>query len=107
MASFVVETYVPVDAQGRFAAEADDFRVATDTAVAAAGHVRHVRSFLAPGDAMGFHVVEADTSEDVARVTALAGIEVERIVEVVGLPPAVSDVPGEPTAAPSGGPSDD
>lgn len=107
MASFVVETYVPADAQGRFAAEADVIRVAADTAVAAAGHVRHVRSFLAPGDAMGFHVVEADSSEDVARVAALAGVEVERIVEVVGVPPAVSDGPREPTGAPSGGPSDD
>jgi hypothetical protein len=36
---------------------------------------------------MGFHVVEADTAEDVVRVAELAGIEVERIVEAIGVGP--------------------
>ena len=32
---------------------------------------------------MGFHVLEAGSAGDVARVTESAGIEVERVVEVV------------------------
>ncbi len=86
MASFVVETFVPGDAQDRFAAEAD----AILTAASAAGvdvQVRVLRSYLVPSDEMGFHVIEADSLEDVAWVTALAGIDVERIVAAIGVGP--------------------
>ena len=46
---------------------------------------QRVRSNLGPGDEVGFHIVEAESAEAVVRVTALAGIEVERIVEAIGV----------------------
>ena len=82
MASFVVETFVPVEARERFARSIEDLRSATGQR-SDARPVRHVRSFLVPEDEMGFHVLEAPAASDVARLTAAAGIEVERVVEVV------------------------
>jgi len=86
MVSFVVETWVAADVQDRFPAEAEEIRKAA-TAASLDGPVHVLRSYLVPGDEMGFHVVEAATVEDVARVAALAGIEVERIVEAIGVEP--------------------
>jgi hypothetical protein len=88
MASLIVETFVPGDAQDRFAAEADGIRMAAEAIMVANGRVHLVRSYLVPGDEMGYHVVEADNAEDVARVTMLAGIEVERIVQAIGVGPS-------------------
>lgn len=87
MTNFVVETYVPSGDTDRFAADVDGIRVAAEAIVVVDGHVHHVRSYLVPSDEMGFHVVEADSAEDVVRVTQLAGIEVERIVEAIGVGP--------------------
>ena len=87
MASFVVETFVPGGSQDRFAADVDGIRLAAEAHVAVEGRVHHVRSYLVPGDEMGFHVIEADSIELVARVTETAGIEVERIVEAVSVEP--------------------
>lgn len=86
MVSFVVETWVASDVQDRFPAEAEEIRRAV-TAAGLDGPVRVLRSYLVPGDEMGYHVVEAATVDDVARVAALAGIEVERIVEAIGVEP--------------------
>jgi hypothetical protein len=89
MASFVVETYVPQGDQERFSADVDGMREAAEVVVVVAGKVHHIRSYLVPGDEMGYHVVEADSAEDVVRVAKLAGIEVERIVSAIGIDPAV------------------
>jgi hypothetical protein len=86
MVSFVVETWVATDVQDRFPAQAEGIRKAS-TAAGLSGPVHILRSYLVPGDEMGFHVLEATTVEDVARVAALAGIEVERIVEAIGVEP--------------------
>jgi hypothetical protein len=86
MASFVVETYVPQSDAERFATDVDGIRAAVG-AVGVDGKVHHVRSYFVPSDEMGFHVVEADNAEDVVRVTKLASIEVERIVEAIGVGP--------------------
>lgn len=51
------------------------------------GRVHQVRSYLAPGDEIGFHVVEADSIEVVARFTETAGIDGERIVEAISVGP--------------------
>jgi hypothetical protein len=85
MASFVVETFVPGSARDRFAAEAVGLRLAAEADRADPAGVRLVRSYLVPGDEMGFHVVDAASAEIVARVAVAAGIEVERIVESVGV----------------------
>jgi hypothetical protein len=82
MPSFVVETFVPTEGRERFARSVEDLRAASDRSRDRIG-VRHVRSFLVPDDEMGFHVLEARTVTDVTRVTDAAGIEVERVVEVV------------------------
>jgi len=96
MPSYVVETYVPAErregfertvAQLRAACEAE--RTSPDRAA-----VRHLRSFLMPGDEMGFHVLEAAAATRVAAVTEAAGIEVERVVEVVTVDaPVTEDMP--------------
>ena len=92
MPSFVVETFVPAGSRERFAIAVDELRTAS---TGPDGHlgVRHVRSFLVPTDEMGFHVVEAGTAGDVERVVTDAGIDPERIVEVV----RVEGAPGEGT----------
>lgn len=96
MASFVVETYVPLGNADRFAIDVDGIRAAAATVVTADGHVHHVRSYLVPSDEMGFHVVEAMNAEDVSRMAELAHIDVERIVEAVGVSPG--DAGRDPTA---------
>lgn len=86
MGNFVVETYVAADRRDRFATEADAIRSAA-RADGGDGRVRVIRSYTVPGDGMGFHVVEAASEADVARVAAMAAIEVERIVEAIGMEP--------------------
>ena len=49
MPSFVVETYVPAERRDRFAGSVEDLRAASDRTVGGT-EVRHVRSFLVPGD---------------------------------------------------------
>jgi hypothetical protein len=93
MVSFVIETFVAEDAQGHFAAEADGIRVAAE-AFGAGGQVRLVRSYLVPGDGMGFHVIEAKSVDDVARVAQRAGVDAERIVEAIRVEPGVPRPPG-------------
>ena len=79
--SFVVETFVPADNRERFAVDVDGLR--RSAADSTGGQVRHIRSYLVPGDEMGFHLVEAGTVTDVERIARRAGIEPERIVEAV------------------------
>jgi len=90
MPSFVVDTYVPADARDRFARAVEDLRAAIDED-RALRPVRHLRSFVAPADEMGFHVLEATSAADVTRLTSAAGIEVERVVEVVRVDGPVSE----------------
>lgn len=45
--------------------------------------VRHVRSFLTPDDEICFHVFEAPSRQEVARMTELANLDHERITEVI------------------------
>lgn len=83
MTSFVVETYVPDGDSVRFAADVNGLRAAIDPSSPTAGLIHHVRSYLVPSDQMGFHVVQAGSAEDVVRVTEVASIQVERIVEAL------------------------
>jgi hypothetical protein len=101
--SFVVETYVPDGNAERFAADVDGIRAVLKSGASAGGAVRHVRSFLVPSDAMGFHVIQADSADDIARVAELARIEVERIVATVGIGP--DDGAGTTTSETEGGKS--
>jgi hypothetical protein len=82
MANFVVETFVPAEDRSRFARSVEALRAATGRSRDGL-RVRHVRSFLVPGDEMGFHVLEAVTAIEIARLAEAAGIEIERVVEVV------------------------
>ena len=95
MASFVVETYVSGGDAVRFADEVAGIGAAAK-AQGSRGLIEYVRSYLVPSDEMGFHVIEAETAADVARVTRLAGIEVERIVRVIGVEPAEPATDGRP-----------
>jgi hypothetical protein len=87
MPSYVVETYVEGGDQGRFAIDVEGMRSAAAGMAAANGEVQHVRSYIYPSDEMGFHVVDADSAETVHLVANAAGIDVERIVSVVGVDP--------------------
>jgi hypothetical protein len=89
MPNYVVETYVPAGSRDAFAHAVDDLRSASE----ASGELRLVRSFLVPGDEMGFHVVEARTATDVETLTAVAGIEPERIVEMLPVEGAAGEGP--------------
>jgi hypothetical protein len=86
MPSFVAETYVASGDPDRLATEIDWIRAAEHRAVAE-GRVRHVRSYVVPSDEMGFHIFEAERASDVTRLLTAAGIEVERVVESIGLGP--------------------
>lgn len=88
MASFVVETYIPLGDHDRFRVDVDGIRRAVASSVTGRGRTRHVRSYLAPNDEMAFHYVDAGSAEDVRRLTEEAGIEAERIVTVIGIGPA-------------------
>jgi hypothetical protein len=87
MPSFVAETYVASGDPDRLAIDVDGIRAAEHRAPAAGGRVHHVRSYLVPSDEMGFHIFEAERASDVIRLLAAAGIEVERVVESIGLGP--------------------
>ena len=84
MASFVVETYVPGGDVERFTVDVDRIRAAAE-ALQGDRPARHVRSYLARADEMGFHLVEAPGADVVRRVAALACVEVERVVAVIDL----------------------
>lgn len=92
--SFVVETFVPAGSRERFAGDVDGLRRATSEA--AGDRVRHIRSYLVPGDEMGFHLVEAGTAADVDRIARRAGIEPERIVEAVGIDGSADPIGARP-----------
>ena len=94
MTSFVVETYVPGGDPSLFAADVDGIRAATESADLSGGRAHYVRSYLVPSDEMGFHVVEGESAEDVARLTELASIEVERIVEAIGTDEPTDSIEG-------------
>lgn len=87
MASFLVETHVAQGGRDQFATSIDDLRDALAELAALDRQVRHVRSYLVPGDELGFHVVEADSSDAVVRLARIAGIEVERIVSAIDIDP--------------------
>jgi hypothetical protein len=87
MASFLVETHVAQGGRDQFATSIDDLRDALTELAALDRQVRHVRSYLVPGDELGFHVVEADSPDAVVRLARIAGIEVERIVSAIDIDP--------------------
>jgi hypothetical protein len=80
--SFIVESYAP-----RGGASLEPIVERAHRAAESLGDsnekVRHVRSFAVPGDEMCFHVFEATSAEAVTRAAELAGIEIERVVEMV------------------------
>jgi hypothetical protein len=85
MASFLVESYVPEGNVDRFSDDVDGLRAATASMGPSPRTVRYVRSYLVPADEMGFHVMEAPDADAVARVVALAHLDVERVVATIGI----------------------
>ena len=94
MASFLVETFAPQLDAARLGEIVARARAAAETVGGSDGRVRHVRSYVVPGDEMCFHVFEATSDDLVVQVAALAGIEIERIVATIGIEGA-----GEPDPA--------
>jgi hypothetical protein len=88
MPNYVVETYVPSGDATRLSSDVEGIRQATErTAAPEGGRVHHLRSYLVPTDEMGFHIVDAERREDVERLMAEAGIDIERVVESIGIEP--------------------
>ena len=100
MGSFVVETFVAQSDRHRFEDRVRRLEAAAASTLAGPHRVRHVRSYLMPADAMGFHVMEAESAEDVARVTTLANIEVERIGTVITVDSGLVKAPARGRTAP-------
>ncbi len=85
MACFLVETYVArIHGEG-FARTVSSVREAADELRASGLRIRHVRSYAVPEDETWFHVFEAASVDGVIRATALAGIDVDRVVEAIGV----------------------
>ncbi len=85
MACFLVETYVARMYGEGFAKTVSSVREAADELRASGLRIRHVRSYAVPDDETWFHVFEATSIEGVMRATALAGIDVDRVVEAIGV----------------------
>lgn len=85
MASFLVEVYESDPDGPGFARAVDGLREAADALSREGVRVRHVRSYVVPGDEMCFHVLEAESAGDVLRATELAGIAPGRVVEAIGV----------------------
>jgi hypothetical protein len=82
MASYLVETYAPIEGQGLPKA------VAGIRAIAAAMSrqgvpVRHLTAILVPGDETCFHLVDAPSLEAVDELTRRARLACTRIVEAI------------------------
>lgn len=98
MAWFVVETFVAEGDREQFVADVRGIQAAARSWRVVTSPVRHVRSYLVSADAMGFHVLEANAPEDVARIARIARVEVERIVPTISVGPDGSELPTVPTA---------
>ncbi len=85
MACFLVETYVSHAQGDAFARAVSLIREAADELRASGLRIRHARSYAVPEDETWFHVFEADSEEGVIRATAIAGVEVDRVVEAIGM----------------------
>ncbi len=84
MASFIVETYAARLTEVELAEVAGRARQSAADESASGATVAHLRSYHVPGDEMCLHVFEGPTREAVARVAALAGIDVARVIETMG-----------------------
>jgi hypothetical protein len=84
MSSFLIEVFDPgfeADGLARIVERAREAAASLDTATAP---VRHLHSYLIPGDEMSFHLFEAPSVEVVRQVAILASIRTDRISEVLG-----------------------
>jgi hypothetical protein len=85
MASFLVEVYEPDPRGSGFTRTVDSLREASEAISREGGRVRHVRSYVVPGDEMCFHVLEAESEDEVTQTLGLAGIKAGRVVEAIGV----------------------
>jgi len=83
MASFLLEIYTPGSAASGLDRLTAQARAAAEHAAQAGLEVRHVRSFVTPGDQVCFHVFEAPSAETLTRMSELANFDHERITEVI------------------------
>lgn len=80
-----METYVSQAHGDAFAHSVSNMREAADELRASGLRIRHIRSYAVPEDETWFHVFEAESMEGVIRATTIAGIEVDRVVEAIGM----------------------
>ena len=81
---YIVETYAPREAAAPDGALVRA-RLAAESLAATGARVRHVRSYVVPGDEQCFHVFEAESPDELARAARIAGVDIERIVEAIDL----------------------
>lgn len=83
MTSYLVESYAPRAASSDLAQAISRARAAAASVSIMGNAVRHITSYLVPGDEMCLHVFEADDLSTIQRVADLAGLQSDRISEVV------------------------
>ena len=79
MATFVAETYLSRAAEGEPDATIARVVAAAGELAAAGVTVRFVRSIFIPGDETCLLLIEADSAEQAAALTARAGLDPDRI----------------------------
>lgn len=82
---FLIEVYAP-DGPSGFADAVERVRAAAGAMTGEGVPVRYRRALLVCGDDASLHVIEAPSREAVIETTRRAGLEFERIVEVLDLP---------------------
>lgn len=85
MASFLAEVYTPERAGGGPPAPVARVRAAAIAIAQRGSGLRYRLALLMPTDDACFYLFDAQSAADVAAIGELAGLEFERIVEVVEL----------------------
>jgi hypothetical protein len=87
---FLVEVYTP-DGADAFPDAIERVRAAAGAMTDEGVPMRYRRALLVHGDDACFHVIQAPSTEAVIEATRRAGLEFERIVEVVDMPCSTED----------------
>ena len=97
---FIVERYLPAVRHRELAAAVDRDQRAAEGMTAAGVPVRHLSTILVPSDESCFSLFDAPSADALRQAQERAGIDFERIVEAVQLPPRDQARTGSPCHPP-------
>src|SRR5438093_9971852 len=84
---FIVERYLPAARQAEVAAAVDHDRRAAERMTAVGVPARHLSTIHIPSDESCFSLFDAPSADALRQAHERAGIDYERIVEAVQMPP--------------------